>query len=190
MNHLTPDELIDAVDGSLAPDRHAHLTDCRTCRAEDARVRAVLEGVKAVDVPEPSPLFWDHLAARVRQAIDREAAPKHVWLPVWARWQVLAPIAALALLVMLLASSLGRTPAGPAIADTSALAAPDDSSAMDEQEWAVVTEIVGSVSIDRAHDAGIAVNPGDADRLAQELSSDEQRELVRLIKAEMEKTGG
>ena len=32
MTHLTPDELIDAMEGLLASDRQAHLGTCEECR--------------------------------------------------------------------------------------------------------------------------------------------------------------
>jgi hypothetical protein len=191
MNHLTPEELIDAVDGTLDPLRQTHLATCETCRDEAARVRSVLHNVQALDVPEPSPLFWEYFSNRVRQTIDHEPAPTRDWLPHWIRWPVLVPTAALALLVIALSSIIARTPVRPTTTNISTRAASDDDvSTASAQEWAIVTELVGPVAIERAHEAGIALNPGDADRMAQELSSDEQRELVRLIKEEMDKSGG
>lgn len=191
MNHLTPDEFVDVAEGTLDPVRQAHLATCDTCRDEAARVRSIFENVRAVDVPEPSPLFWEHFSDRVRAAIDHEPAPTPGWLPRWIRWPVLVPIVALALLVVALSSTIARVPARPTTVNTSAAATSDDDvAATSAEEWAIVTELVGPVTIERAHEAGIALNPGDADRMAQELSSEEQRELVRLIKEEMDKAGG
>ena len=44
-------------------------------------------GVAEVEVPEPSPLFWDHLSARVRDAVAAEPA-RRWWSGVrsWPRW--------------------------------------------------------------------------------------------------------
>jgi anti-sigma factor RsiW len=189
MKHLSPDELIDAVEGTLDPALAAHLTRCAACDAEVSRLRAVLGDAKAADVPEPSPLFWDHFSTRVRAAIENEPVPERTWLPVWLRWPVLAPIAALALIVLALTVSVPRPRnTGPSVADAEVTAS-DDLATAGEQEWAVVAEIVGPVEIDQAHEMGITVTPGDADRIALQLDADEQRELIRLIKEEMDKSG-
>jgi hypothetical protein len=190
MTHLTPDELIDAVEGTLAPALQTHLTRCATCDEEVSRLRAVLREARAVAVPEPSPLFWDHFSTRVRAGIETEPVAERRWLPAWLRWPVLVPIAALALLVMALVISVPRErDIVPAAADAGDAAVADDLATAGEQEWAVVSEIVGPVAIDQAREAGIAVNPGDADRIALQLNADEQRELIRLIKEEMDKSG-
>jgi hypothetical protein len=176
MNHLTPDELIDAVEGSLAPALQTHLTRCVTCSEEVSRLGTVLGDAKAVDVPEPSPLFWDHFSTRVRAAIEIEDVPERSWVPEWLRWPVLAPLAALALLVMALVVAVPSEREGaPAVADAGDAAVVDDLAIAGEQEWAVVSEIVGPLDIDQAHEAGIAVTPGDADRIALQLDADESR---------------
>ena len=41
MSHLAPDELIDAVEGMLAPDRQAHLASCEVCQRELAGLSSV-----------------------------------------------------------------------------------------------------------------------------------------------------
>ena len=57
MSHLSRDERLLALDGVLDPQRQAHLAACEACRTEVEGLRAVLARVRAVDVPEPSPLF-------------------------------------------------------------------------------------------------------------------------------------
>jgi hypothetical protein len=192
MNHLTPDELIDAVEGTLDPALRTHLTRCAACGEEAARLHAILQEAKAIDIPEPSPLFWDHFSTRVRAAIETEQAPERSWLPDWLRWQVLAPVAALALLVAALSVSMPRAPEPvpvPEIAAADPAAAVEDLAMMGVEEWAVVSAIVGTVEFDQAREAGIAVKPGDAERIALQLNAAEQQELVRLIKEEMQKAG-
>jgi hypothetical protein len=204
MNHLTPDELIDAVEGTLDPARGAHLDTCTACGEETARLRAILHEARQADMPEPSPLFWDHFSTRVRAAIETEQTPRRAWLPQWLRWPVLVPLAGLALLVLALANAVPRTgpharlprvgPTPAALLSTEADAraegtAVGDLSRIGEREWAVISEIVGALEIEEARDMGIAVNPGDTERIALRLSAAEQRELVRLIKEEMDKAG-
>ena len=73
------------------------------CRQQAGRTRRRARPKRATSsVPEPSPLFWQHLSARVRTAIDAEPQAAGGWRE-WVRWPVLAPIAALALIVMALA---------------------------------------------------------------------------------------
>ena len=193
MIHLTPDELIDAVEGTLDPARGAHLDTCTACGNETTRLRAILLEARQAAMPEPSPLFWDHFSTRVRAAIETEQTPRRAWLPQWLRWPVLVPLTGLALLVLVLANAVPRTPAALLLTEADGRAermAVGDLSRVGEQEWAVVSEIVGALEIEEARDMGIAVNPGDAERIALRLSAAEQRELVRLIKEEMDKAGG
>ena len=75
MTHLTPDEIIDAVESTLASGRRAHLDACEQCRTETASVASMLRETRAVGSAEPSPLFWDHFSDRVRTAIAAESHP-------------------------------------------------------------------------------------------------------------------
>jgi hypothetical protein len=179
MTHLTPDELVDALDGALARDRQGHLDACAPCRQQLADLGAVLGDARAVEVPEPSPLYWQHLSQRVRAAIDAEPVAAGGWRQ-WLRWPVLAPIAALALLVMALAVALPRP--APMVQD---LAANDaDGSALDDS-WVIVANLVGDMDWDTAMSAGLTVEPGAADQAVLELTAAEQQELTRLLKAEL-----
>ena len=181
MTHLTPDELVDALDGLLEPSRTTHLEACGPCRQQLADLAAVLRDTRQVDVPEPSPLYWQHLSARVRTAIDAEAAPAGGW-PHWLRWPVLAPIAALALIVMALAAAVPRHAAvTPDVAVDVAVGQPLDDS------FAMVADLVGDLDWDTARSAGLTVGPGAADQAVLELTVAEQQELSRLLRAELTK---
>ena len=61
MKHLNDAELIDALDDGLGP-AGQHSAQCDACRAKLAALREAIARVDAVDVPEPSPLFWDHFS--------------------------------------------------------------------------------------------------------------------------------
>ncbi len=70
MAHLTPARLVDLAEGAEAEHAVPHLAECDACRREVAELRATMADVgRAYDVPEPSPLFWDHLSARVRDGV-------------------------------------------------------------------------------------------------------------------------
>ena len=179
MTHLTSDELIDAVEGNLDGSRRPHLDTCEVCRQQVADLAGVLGEALAVAVPEPSPLFWQHLSQRVRTAIEAEPPAAGGW-GSWLRWPVLAPIAALALLVMVLAVSLPReAPVAPVMANNAAAETTGDES------FAVVAELVGDFDWDTAVSAGLTVAPGAADRAVLELTALEQQALTRLLQAEL-----
>ena len=73
--HLTPEELIDSR-RAPAPGRASGTTPIvRRLPRRGRAARRMLRDVAAVDVPEPSPLFWDHLSARMREAIAHEPPP-------------------------------------------------------------------------------------------------------------------
>ena len=95
MNHLTSDELIDAVEGTLEPSRLEHLKVCAACAREVAELASVLQEARTVEMPEPSPLFWDHLTRRVRTAVAAEPLPSSGWRDL-LKWPVMVPIAAMA----------------------------------------------------------------------------------------------
>src|SRR5438132_10596593 len=40
----------------------------------------IIAALREVDVPEPSPLFWNHLSERVREAVANEPAPAPRWI--------------------------------------------------------------------------------------------------------------
>ena len=72
--HLSPDHLIDLAEGTRPESSAPHLESCEACRRQLADMRAMMSAASEVAVPEPSPLFWDHLSERVRQAVALEAA--------------------------------------------------------------------------------------------------------------------
>jgi hypothetical protein len=107
-SHLTPEELIDSRERQLAPARQSHAHDCVVCRAKLAEHDETLRDVATVDIPEPSPLFWDHLAARIRDRVAHEPPPAPArdnplsrltdWLTGWSaapRWAFAVPVLAL-----------------------------------------------------------------------------------------------
>lgn len=179
MTHLAADELADAFEHRLEPSRQGHLDACASCRQQLADLDAVFDAARGVEVPEPSPLYWQHLSARVRTAIDAETAAAGGWRD-WLRWPVLAPVAALALLVMALAVALPR--------ETTVdhdLSAGESSDTSFDDRFAIVADLVGDLDWDTAVSAGLTVPPDAADRALLELTTPEQQELTRLLRAEL-----
>src|SRR5262245_42338601 len=114
MQHLSGDEFVDLVEGIGADADFLHLESCDRCRGQLADLRAAraMAAEKAVvDVPEPSPLFWDHFSARVREAVASEPAPPDGWWQrLWSWPGVLAPVSAIAA-VIVAAAVVFRSPA-------------------------------------------------------------------------------
>jgi hypothetical protein len=78
MRHLSEAELVDVAEGTDLQGASAHLAACDDCRGQVATLRAMMSAARDVTVPEPSPLFWEHLSARVREQVasldDRPAS--------------------------------------------------------------------------------------------------------------------
>lgn len=195
MSHLSRDERLLALDGALDAGRQAHLAACAACRTEVEGLRGVLARVRAVDVPEPSPLFWDHLAARVGDAIAREPAPAAArgWWAPRLGWAALAVIVTAAV-----AGYLTRPPrtadapvvahVAPASAPVAAGAAGDDGGAFDvdapfsDDGWA----LLAAVAEDAEPDETFAPMAGQAEQSLQLLSAAERRALAAELAAALE----
>jgi hypothetical protein len=188
MTHLTPDELIDAVEDALDSDQRRHLAICETCRASVADLERLLQHTRHVPVPDPSPRFWDHFSARVRAAIATEGSPAQAVPFEWLRWRVLVPVSVLALLVATLTLSIPRAlnndnDMRPTLTDDRAETTPLDAAPPIDEDvpWTFVTEVVGDVSLDEAQLAGLVIVPGMAERAVDALTPAERDELLRLL---------
>lgn len=204
--HLDEAEMVAAIEGDLAPARIAHVDTCRECRDTVEGLRGVAASAAAVEVPEPSPLFWAHFSSRVRDAVA-EPAPS-AGLGEWLRRPAVAGL--LAATAVLLAVVIGRGPSSdsvhlstqspvsslnPSSANGYADAAgkpvhPDNLDNADSDEaWALVRAVADDVAWDDTHDAVIGARPGAVDGMAMELTAAEQRELARLLHDELRRSG-
>ena len=133
-----------------------------------------------MSVPEPSPLFWQHFSQRVSLAIDE--TPSAGGWPAWLRWQVLLPLGAVAMIVIALVIAVPKHDAGVEIADESPA-----SVAVAEDSWVAFAELLGDVDLDTAAAAGMIGKPDVAERAVLELTAEEQQELTRLLRAELQR---
>lgn len=191
MTHLSPAQIVDVAEGCASPDITAHAAACESCRA---RVESTLDAVRlAMEAPqpEPSPLFWPHLAARIGEAVRREQAPTAPWTP-WV-WR-LAPVGAAA--VLALAVAFGArfwTPGGPSGAPEAPVAAPVQAAAEpaagldadDDPSWLLVSVLSAQVSVEEAEESGAVPPPGAADRALVHLDGAERIRLARILQDEM-----
>lgn len=190
MKHLTPRELIEAAEHSAPPARMTHVEDCQACASAVAELRAALgEARLAADVPEPSPLFWDHFSARVKEATSAEPVPHARW---WAGvWRPVVAVASLAA-VAVVGWSVLVTPVAvdvPDVGTEASLELPGiddvpelpDGWEVDTEAWAAVTSVAGQIGVDSVR----TLVPPSGAGLLEDLNARELQEFARLLRAEM-----
>lgn len=194
---LTPDEFVDLVDGTLATGREAHLATCAACAATATDVRDALAAAMSAEVPEPSPLFWPSVNTRVQAAVAETAATG--WR-AWLRFDVLVPIAGLALIVVAMASAIDAvSPAGQIPADRevaiarepleSASEAVDDvpaAPAADDDALAMMADLASALPEGGWDALGVTRLP-DLDIAAASLTADERDALAALLQSAVER---
>jgi anti-sigma factor RsiW len=200
MGHLSTDDILDLADGSATPAtaqaQSSHLAACAQCTGELQRVQAALaiaREASSVEVPEPSPLFWDHLSARVREAVAAEPAPRAAsWIGLRWGWSALIPIAAAAVIVLAVSLRLGSNDTPPASQRVSTAASVangtenlDASRTSDDPALALLGDLAGDFEWDDVADAGLMAGSGAIDRAMSELSDAERVELHRLLNEEL-----
>jgi hypothetical protein len=203
--HLKPEELVDLAEGTRAESSAPHLAACADCRRQLGEMRAMMSDVAAVDLPEPSPMFWSHLSARVRDAVASEPR-RRAWLDVAAWRQVLMPgwavaIASIAVVVALSSRLMAPPPMPPppsmstvtpfSAAPPSPIAADTNSGtevigdvAADDASLMLVASLTSAMDLDAVSDAGLAPS-GAADHALTHMRDTELRELERLLRQEM-----
>lgn len=199
--HLSESELVDLAEDALDSRRVAHVESCAPCREQADALRAMLRDTTAIDVPEPSPLFWDHFSARVRDGIAAEpAAGRSGW--AWTSVRSFVPFAAAAAVIVAVLSGVlllraGRGGPAPSLAvtppavvtgagsDARADGMPDPDNA---EVWAVLTAAASTVEFDEAHDAGMHVHPTAIEHAVQDLSAAELTELGHLLQSELKRS--
>ena len=195
--HLRPDELIDLAEGTRAESSATHLAGCAVCRLHLAELKAMMSAAADVDVPEPSPLFWDHFSARVRQAVDAEGAPRRSF---WTWPRVVIPAISVATVVLAVAVTLnrGRTEFGivplPSVAPAPValpMASVDllaDPQSAGDTALTLVAELSSDMDFEAAREAGLAAR-GSAEHAVTHLTGSELRELQRLLQEELARSG-
>jgi len=201
--HLKTGDLVDIAEGTRTEASAPHLAVCEPCRAQLHALRAMLSAARDVDVPEPSPLFWDHLSSRVIDAVAAEGAPRTAWLDVTTWRRLLTPawaVAASMIVVVALGSRLmaphqlagvdagSAPPPPPFIADTNASTAVLGDVASDDASLMLVASLASALDLDAASDAGLAPS-GSAEHAVTHMSDSELRELGRLLKEELARSG-
>jgi predicted anti-sigma-YlaC factor YlaD len=193
MTHLSPDQIVDVAEGCAGGAVKAHAEECQACRA---KVESLLDAVRLAESdpqPEPSPLFWPQLAARVNEAVRREQAPAASWRP-WVRWLAPAGAAAVLLLAVGVAARFSTgTPVAPAVVQdgpaAASMQAPGEPAAGadpdDDPSWLLVIGLSAELSVDDVEASGTLPLPGGTDRALAHLDDAERAELARLLREEI-----
>jgi hypothetical protein len=193
MSHLSRTELLDVVeDLDIADEHRRHFESCEECRATAASLRATMAEVQGDDGTEPSPLFWDHFAARVADAIrDESPTAREDSRLAWfsshrARWMAAALVIVLGMTAVISRVTLhAPTPVGTA-------ARVDPLGTEIDEAWGEVLREQaswGNLPWDATEPDAITAGPGTAEQVVMELTADERMELARLIEREMKRSG-
>jgi len=188
--HLNLEDLVDIAEGTRAEPSAPHLARCEACRAQLHDLRATLAAAKDVGVPEPSPLFWDHLSSRVSDAVAAEQGGARVKSSPYF-WSSVAVAAGLVLIVLLRGSTSQPVPAQRSIPIATAVLSADDPATLgadDDPSLTLVASLTDDQDIDTVREAGLAPR-GSAEHAVVHMSDDELRELGRLLREELGRSG-
>lgn len=186
MKHLAPIQFADAIEGRLSEADRAHLDVCPRCASRVDSLRDAVSQVQAADdLPEPSPLFWEHFSANVRAAVlDRTPDTRPWWRhPAWA---IACSI------VLAAAVVIGAWDARLPRPSTKVLLAPPlpaDVAAIDDPAWNLLTDVASVMEEDDPQAVPLTVRPSEVDRAVTTLSGTERQELKRLLQDEMKRSG-
>ncbi len=203
MKHLGREELVDIAEGAHGEASVPHLTSCAICRDRLSCLRAMMSRASAVEVPEPSPSFWDQLSSGIHDAVAREGEPERLSWAGQLRRQVLdsgVPIrllfpvtvaAAAALVFAVLVMNPPRTPVAVPLPTATESAIPSEAvegTGMlppDDPTLNLVADLGTELDWEQIHDAGLVVHTGLLDRAVGQLSARERAELGKLLKLEL-----
>jgi hypothetical protein len=197
--HLKPEELVDLAEGTRPESTAPHLAGCESCRRSLADLRSTMTELASDDVPEPSPLYWNQLSARVHEAVAAERIERPFWSGLFAWARVLIPVSALAaaaVVVLAVAAGTRTTPLAPFFVERVSSPQPavgerllDSLQLADDPSLGLVADLAGGIDWDTAHEAGLAQR-GSAEHAVSHMNDAELRELRRLLQAELANSGG
>jgi hypothetical protein len=196
MRHLTSEQLIDLAEGGSAMSSAPHLQSCETCRNRLAELRATLSVAASVDVPEPSPLFWDHFSARVHDAVEAERAAgtsalgRWSWLRISPLWPGALAAIVLAIVIVTSGGRPGQPVSAPGEATASALGPLGDTLSMDDDpSLSLMADLTADLDWDAASAAGLTTHVGVDNDAVTDLTDGERRALNQLLKGELAHRG-
>jgi hypothetical protein len=195
MAHLGQDQLLDVADGTRAAHEFPHVESCAVCARQLADLRSAIGALAEVRVPEPSPLFWAHLSARIRTAVaedDRSAKPSARAGRAWWQWAAAAALAGVVLVIIWPGPPHVSAPGGvsaPAVASFAPAAIEDARPFDDDPALALLADLSSGLDWDAALEAGLVPADGTVDSVVFAMSAEERVELHRLLREALAKAG-
>jgi hypothetical protein len=194
MGHLSSVDFVDLLEGATIRTAEQHLSECDRCRSEFAALKQTMSAAASTEIPDPSPLFWEHLSARVSEAVAQEA-PGSGALPgpqsLFSGWRfrTAAGVAAAAL-VIVAAVALGPRSSAP----PPALAQPDPPAVpapLEDGSFGLVADFGRTLDWDDLREQmAVSTHTDRIDGGVGQLDSGERRELERLLKEELARHAG
>lgn len=148
--------------------------------------RDLIDEVKAAgEVPEPPPMFWNHLSARVRDAVASEPVPGPWWMAYWRPLLLsVGAVASVALVVMLRSSAPAPVESATTTGNTASaneLVADVEVSEM----WRLIEVAAPKLEMHAVQEAGLMPTEYATDQAIQSLTPSQREALVRLLRKEM-----
>jgi hypothetical protein len=139
----------------------------------------LISEVKAAgDVPDPSPLFWNHLSARVRDEVAQHPIRRAWWQMYWQPVAAAAGIFSLVAVVFLRVNT--PVPSVPTLAT-----APTSPDVEVSEMWRMIEVAAPRVEMESVRDAGLMPSAYATDQAIEELTPAQREALVRLLRKEM-----
>ena len=197
MGHLRAEALIELAEGTRPETSAGHLQSCESCRRRLVDLRAMLAAAAEVSVPEPSPLFWNHLSARVHEAVAAEGMPRRpLWPAAWCRPAMAWPIGAVAIGIVAAVVTMRvgyapgvAIPVAPAALVVNEAAGTEPVALPDDPSFDLVADLAALVDWDVAAEPGLETHVETAANAIGQLTAGERRELQRLLREELARRG-
>jgi hypothetical protein len=193
--HLTLEELIDLAEGTRSEAATPHLQSCEACRQQIAALRTTMSVAADVDVPEPSPLFWDHLSQRIREAVADEALPGTMspglrWaLPgSWRAWTIAGVAAAVMISISVTVPRTLRPGSGAGDRNAVSSVPLEPFGAADDPSLVLFADLTEQMDPEAVIETEWSSHAGAADEVVASLSDDERLELQRLLEEALAKS--
>jgi hypothetical protein len=199
MGHLSTTELLeacDAAESSRSGGAAAHLSTCASCHRQVAELQGMLRAARDAAIPEPSPLFWDHLSARIRAEIASAPVPPttRVFDAVSLRRFAL-PLLACGLVVVLAIGFMrtgrvrGSSIGNGSNASLTGTAASDSAQTSEDPSFSFVADLASGLDWDVAAEAGLNAPDAAVDAALMGLNARERAELQKLLRDELARPG-
>ena len=202
MRHLTPGDLVDLAEGVRDAQSMPHLAACDVCQRQLADLRAAMAGISSGgEIPEPSPLFWDHLSAHVRDGVRSADVPARTsYFGAFLSLPRLAVAAVWCLVVVAIGAALGSRliapqPQAPIVSSrpgpaenvrNAQVTTPALLGSVDDPSLSLVADYGETLDWDELREQmSMSRRTGSLDATVSELKAEERQELRRLLTEEL-----